>query len=54
VQPGLGFGNLRTARRTLAGFEAMAMIRKGQVRNIGGRDVQAQTAFIADLFQMAA
>jgi transposase-like protein len=54
VRPGLGFGNLRTARRTLAGFEAMAMIRKGQVRNIGGRDIQAQTAFIAGMFQMAA
>jgi transposase, IS6 family len=54
VRPGLGFGNLRTARRTLAGFEAMAMIRKGQVRNIGGRDIEAQTAFIAGLFQMAA
>ena len=54
VRPGLGFGNLRTARRTLAGFEAMAMIRKGQVRNIGGRDIQAQTAFISGMFQMAA
>jgi hypothetical protein len=30
------------------------MIRKGQVRNIGGRDIEAQTAFIAGLFQMAA
>ncbi len=29
VRPGLGFGSLRTARRTLAGYEAMAMIRKG-------------------------
>ncbi len=29
VQPGLGFGSLHTARRTLAGYEAMAMIRKG-------------------------
>src|ERR1039458_8651222 len=37
VRPGLGFGNLRTARRTLAGFEAMAMIRKGQARKIGRR-----------------
>ena len=26
---GLGFGSLRTAKRTLAGYEAMAMIRKG-------------------------
>jgi IS6 family transposase len=36
VRPGLGFGSLRTARRTLAGYEAMAMIRKGQVDNIDG------------------
>src|SRR5215204_4712164 len=36
VRPGLGFGSLPTARRTLAGYEGMAMIRKGQVRNIGG------------------
>src|SRR5918993_4582569 len=27
IQPGLGFGGLHTARRTLAGYEAMAMIR---------------------------
>jgi IS6 family transposase len=54
VRPGLGFGSLPTARRTLAGYEAMAMIRKGQVHNIGGRDMQAQTAFVANLFQVAA
>src|ERR671921_1136024 len=36
VRPGLGFGSFQTARRTLAGYEAMAMIRKGQVRTIGG------------------
>src|SRR3954467_8284023 len=40
----------RTARRTLAGYEAMAMIRKGQVRNIGGSDMRAQAAFVAGLF----
>jgi transposase, IS6 family len=54
VRPGLSFGSLRTARRTLAGYEAMAMIRKGQVRNVGGRDMRAQTAFIARLFSIAA
>jgi transposase, IS6 family len=32
----------------------MAMIRKGQVRNIGGDDIQAQATLIAELFQMAA
>src|SRR4051794_12057119 len=54
VRPGLGFGSLPTARRTLAGYEGMAMIRKGQVRNIGGGDMQAQAAFIAGPFGVAA
>jgi transposase-like protein len=54
VRPGLGFGSFRTARRTLAGYEAMAMIRKGQVRKIDGRDMGAQTTFITELFQIAA
>jgi transposase, IS6 family len=34
--------------------EAMAMIRKGQLRNIGGRDMRAQASFIAELFEIAA
>jgi transposase, IS6 family len=54
VRPGLGFNGFYTARRTLAGYEAMAMIRKGQVRNIGGHDMRAQAAFVVDLFQIAA
>jgi transposase, IS6 family len=54
VQPGLGFGSFRTARRTLAGFEAMAMIRKGQVRNISGGDIRGQATFVAGLFDIAA
>ena len=52
--PGLGFGSFWTARRTLAGYEAMAMMRKGPVRNIGGNDIKAQAKFIAELFQIAA
>jgi hypothetical protein len=32
----------------------MAMIRKGQVRNKGGHDMQAQTAFVARLFKVIA
>jgi hypothetical protein len=32
----------------------MAMTRKGQVRGVGGRDMRAQAAFIAELFQIAA
>jgi IS6 family transposase len=54
VRPGLGFGSFHTARRTLAGFEAMAMIRKGQVHKVGGRDMRAQATFVAGLFQVAA
>ncbi len=54
VRPGLGFGRLPTARRTLAGYEGMAMIRKGQVRNIGGCDMRAQATFVAGLFGIAA
>ena len=54
VRPGLGFGNPRTARRTLAGYEAVAVIRKGQVYNVGGRDRRAQTTFVASLFGVAA
>jgi transposase-like protein len=54
VRPGLGFGGFHTARRTLAGYEAMAMIRKGQVREVGGRDMRAQARFIAELFRIAA
>ena len=54
ARPGLGFGGFWTARRTLAGFEAMAMIRKGQVRNIPGDDIRAQANFIAKLFRNAA
>jgi IS6 family transposase len=54
--PGLGLGGFWTARRTLAGYEAMAMamIRKGHVRNISGSDIRTQAEFIAGLFQLAA
>ncbi|RYF07887.1 MAG: IS6 family transposase [Deltaproteobacteria bacterium] len=54
VRPGLGFGSLRTAKQTLAGYEAMAMIRKGQVHDLGGRDMKAQTAFVAGVLRVAA
>jgi IS6 family transposase len=52
VRPGLGFDRFHTARRTLAGYQVMAMIRKGQVRGIGGRDMRAQA--VAELFQTVA
>jgi len=46
VRPGLGFGSMRTARPTLAGYEAMAMTRKGKVHKIDGRGMPAQHTFI--------
>jgi IS6 family transposase len=54
MRPGLGFGSFQTARRTLAGYEIRAMIRKGQLRKAGGRDIRGQSVLIAELFQTAA
>jgi transposase, IS6 family len=54
VRPGLGFGSFHTAPRTLAGFETMAMMRKGQLRQIDGHDIRGQAVVIADLFDSAA
>jgi IS6 family transposase len=53
VRSGLGFGRFWTARRTLAGYEAMAMVRKGLVRKVYGGDIRAQAALIAELFAVA-
>jgi transposase-like protein len=54
VRPGLGFGSFHTARRTLAGYEVMAMVRKGQVQQVGGRAMRSQAIFVAELFGVAA
>src|ERR1700728_1453480 len=48
TRPGFGFGSFQTARRTVAGFEAMAMIRKGQLTEIKGNDMTAQARFISN------
>ena len=52
--PMLGFGSFRTARRTLAGVEAMAMLAKGQVRAAPANDMPAQWAFVHQIFGLAA
>ena len=54
VKPGLGFGSFHTARRTLKGDEAMAMIRKGPIKDIDKEDVTGPIAFIHDIFGIAA
>ena len=51
--PGLGFSCFWTARQTLTGFEAMAMIRKGQIRWVSGKDVMRQIRFIKKIFDLA-
>jgi transposase, IS6 family len=54
TRPMLGFKRFRTARRTLAGVEAMAMLAKGQVRAMPANDISAQRAFIHQIFGLAA
>ncbi len=54
VRPGLGFKSFATAARTVAGYEVMAMIRKGQVVSAPANDIGAQRDFIATLFGAAA
>jgi hypothetical protein len=44
-------GRAPTILYALAGYEVMAMVKKGQVRGTGGRDMRAQASFIAELFQ---
>ena len=49
-----GFRESHTARRTIQGYEAMHMIRKGQARWVSGSDVRQQIQFIHTLFEVAA
>ena len=54
TRPMLGFKRFATARRALAGVEAMAMLAKGQVRAVRPADAPAQRAFVLRLFGVAA
>ena len=49
-----GFREFQAARRTIQGYEAMNIIRKGQVRWLSGHDVQRQNRFVNELFEVAA
>ncbi len=53
TKPGMGFGSFNTARRTLKGFEAMNMIRKGQVQGVEKGDVRASIELVSQLFGIA-
>jgi transposase-like protein len=50
----MGFQSFNTARRTLRGIEAMAMLHKGQVRGIKQGDSVSQAQFISELFGVSA
>lgn len=52
-KPGMGFFSFETAWRTLQGFEAMNMIRKGQLQGVNKGDVRGQVALVARLFGVA-
>jgi hypothetical protein len=53
IRPGLGFFSYPTAWRTIRGYEAMHMIRKGQVREADKGNIKAQNEFTAGLFGLA-
>jgi len=54
TKPGMGFFSFETASRTLQGYEAMNMIRKGQVQGVGKGDMLAQVQFLHKAFGIAA
>jgi transposase-like protein len=54
VKPGPGFFALETAWRTLQGYEAMHMVRKGQVQGVARDNIHGQITFIASVFRVAA
>jgi hypothetical protein len=49
-----GFREFQAAWGTIQGYEAMHMIRKGQVRWVSGDDVRRHIQFIQKLFEMPA
>jgi hypothetical protein len=47
-----GFREFQAARRTIQGYEAVHMIRKGQIRWVAGDDLFRQIQFIDNLFDL--
>jgi transposase-like protein len=54
VNAKLGFREFQAARRTIQGYEAIDIIRKGQVRWLNGSGVRRQNRFINQLLEVAA
>ena len=53
VKPGMGFFSFETAWRTLQGYEAIHMLRKGQIQGVSKGDSLKQVEFITGLFGIA-
>jgi transposase-like protein len=53
TKPGMGFGSFHTARRTIRGFEAMNMIRKGQVQGVDKGNARASIELVSQVFGIA-
>ena len=54
VKPGMGFGSFNTARRTIKGYEAMNMIRKGQIQGVAKGAVKERVLFMHQIFGVVA
>jgi len=52
VQAKQGFRQFQAAGRTIQGYEAMNIIRKGQIRWVSGDDVLRQIRFIKTLLRL--
>ena len=50
TNPGLGFGSFNTARRTIQGYEAMNMVRKGQIQGVEKGDILGQVGYARENF----
>ncbi|WP_445083656.1 hypothetical protein [Candidatus Neptunichlamydia sp. REUL1] len=48
------FQRFATAEATIAGYESMHMMRKGQIEGIGRKDASSQKMFIEGVFGIAA
>jgi len=54
VKPGMGFGSFNPARRTIKGYEAMNMVRKGQIQRVAKGTVKERVLFINQIFGVVA
>ena len=54
VKASQGVRSFWAARRTIAGYEAVNIVRKGQVRRVGKGEVAQQLRLVAQLFELTA